>query len=464
MNLLAGVDFRWELDGLVILAGTLAAMANGLLGNFLVLRKMSLLGDAISHAILPGLALAFLLTSSRSSLWMLVGAVVVGVVTAMLTEWIRSVGNVDEGASMGVVFTTLFALGLVMIVQAADQVDLDPGCVLYGAIELIPLDCWNLFGLQIPRVVLILGGVAVLDGLFVLLFYKELKLSSFDPALCTTLGFSSRLMHYLLMTLVSVTAIASFESVGSILVVAMLVVPPSAAYLLTDRLAAMIAMTAIFGFLSAVLGHFSAILIPQWFGFHSTSTAGMMAVMAGMLFALTLLFGPRHGVVMNYLRRQQLAGRIVREDLLGFLYRMEERNDLSPSTPQFLAERILEKRWRVAFILRRLSARGMVVRRGDGYGLTDRGRDAARQLVRSHRLWEYYLLQQAGLREERIHDSAERLEHYTGAELNQRLSDQTDSPRLDPHGSPIPGLEEKPQGSDSREGKEFPAEESAKAP
>src|SRR5690606_36781953 len=189
----------------------------------------------VSHAILPGLAVAFLVSNSRSSLPMFLGAVVVGVLTALFTEWIQGIGRVEEGASMGVVFTSLFAIGLVMIVQAADRVDLDAGCVLYGAIELTPLDRITFLGMDIPRAVVLLAGVTLLNLLFVVVFFKELMLTSFDSALATSMGFSSSLMHYALMVLVAVTAVASFESVGNILVVAMFIVPPATAYLLTDR-------------------------------------------------------------------------------------------------------------------------------------------------------------------------------------------------------------------------------------
>jgi len=162
--------WSWALDGWIVAAGVLCAVASALLGNFLVLRRMSLLGDAISHAVLPGLAAAFFLSGSRSSLPMFLGAVLVGVLTALFTEWIRGIGRVDEGASMGVVFTSLFALGLVMIVQAADHVDLDPGCVLYGAIEMTPLDTVFVAGYDVPRAVVMLGVVTAVNAAFVLLF------------------------------------------------------------------------------------------------------------------------------------------------------------------------------------------------------------------------------------------------------------------------------------------------------
>jgi manganese/zinc/iron transport system permease protein len=276
-------QWNWALDGWIIVAGILCAAASALLGSFLVLRKMSMMGDAISHAVLPGLAVAFLLTNSRSSLPMFLGAAVVGVLTAMFTEWVRGFGKVDEGASMGVVFTVLFALGLLLVVQAADHVDLDPGCVLYGAIEMTPLDTVRLWGHEVPRAVLTLGAVFLLNLFCVLAFYKELKLSSFDPALATTLGINARLMHYLLMTLVAITAVAAFESVGNILVVAMLIVPAATAYLLTDRLSIMIGLAVLFGAVAAVLGHVGAIGVPAAFGYPSTNTAGMMALVSGML-------------------------------------------------------------------------------------------------------------------------------------------------------------------------------------
>jgi len=292
MMLLASGDWLWALDGWIVVAGILCAVSAALVGNFLVLRRESLLGDAISHAVLPGLAVAFLITGSRHSFPMFVGAAVVGVLCASLTQWLRDSGKVDEGASMGVVFTTLFAIGLVLIVKAADRVDLDPGCVLYGAIELTPLDTVRLGAFDIPRVVLILSTVLVLNLVFVVGFFKELRLTTFDPGLADTLGFRSRWLHHGLMVLVAVTAVASFESVGNILVVAMFIVPPATARLLTDSLGRMVWLSGGFAAAAAVSGHWAAITVPGWFGFGSTTTAGMMAVMTGCFFFLAMGVAP----------------------------------------------------------------------------------------------------------------------------------------------------------------------------
>jgi manganese/zinc/iron transport system permease protein len=430
-----------SMDLWIVAAGVLSAVACALPGNFLVLRRMSMMGDAISHAVLPGLAVAFLVTGSRSGLPMFVGAAAVGLLTALLTQWIHRLGKVEESASMGVVFTTLFALGLIVIVRAADRVDLDPGCVLYGAIELTPLDTISLAGAAIPRVVITLGCVVLVNALFVILFFKELKLTAFDPELATTLGLSARVMHYALMAVVAVTTVACFESVGSILVIAMLVVPPATAYLLTDRLGRMIALSVAIAAISAIAGHAAAVMGPAWFGFNdiSTSTSGMMAVVVGLLFLAALLASPRHGVFARIWRRHQLDLRRVQEDLLGLVYRLEERGDRAPA----LAPALMRDALGVGPVARLLAwghlrRQGHLARREGAYHLTDAGRLAARNLVRSHRLWESYLNRHLGLPDAHAHAAAERLEHVTTPALQSRLAERTNQPTRDPQGRTIP--------------------------
>ena len=431
-------NWSWTYDGWIVLAGMLCAVAASLPGNFLLLRRMSLLGDAISHAILPGLAVAFFVSESRSSWPMFLGAVIVGILTALFTEWIRNFGVVDEGASLGVVFTTLFAIGLGLTVQAADHVDLDPGCVLYGAIEMTPLDTLNVAGQPIPRVVIVLGAVTLVNLLFVVLFFKELKLSAFDPALATSVGFSARLMHYLLMVIVAVTAVASFETAGNILVVAMFVVPPATAFLLTERLGVMIFCSAIIAMLSAILGHLSAVFLPHAFGFQSTSTSGMMALCAGMLFFVASLVSPRNGVIVRIVRRQKLALRILSEDLIALLYRMDERSRDSAVSPQKLSAILRSHTWLAAWLMNRHVRTGHVIPSESGYRLTEAGRQLGSVLVRSHRLWEQYLVSEGGVAVDRIHGQAEKLEHFTNRELRDRLNEITAAPATDPHGSRIP--------------------------
>lgn len=429
------------LDSWIVLNGALCAMSCALLGGFLVLRRMSMMGDAISHAVLPGLALAFLITASRDSAVMLVGAGVVGLLTAFFTEWVRRAGQVEAGAAMGVVFTILFAIGLILIVQAADHVELDAGCVLYGALESTPLDQRTILGITAPRATFLLGAVLLLDLLFVIVLYKELKIASFDPALATTLGINARWVHYALMFMVALTTVAAFESVGSILVIAMLIVPAACAYLLTDRLGAMLVLSVLIGAASAVGGHLLAIVIPTWIGQPQLgmSSAGMISVAAGAIFTLTLFFAPQHGVLMRWLRHGQLSLRITSENLLGLLYRIEESGAWTHSgDARWLRNAIGVGPWIGRLALLGLRRRGQVEYRDQVWQLTPGGRAAAAALVRSHRLWESYLGEHIQAPVDHLHAPAERLEHITDAGLQARLAESVGQPERDPHGAPIP--------------------------
>jgi manganese/zinc/iron transport system permease protein len=341
---------------------------------------------------------------------------------------------------MGVVFTTLFAIGLVLIVQAADHVDLDPGCVLYGAIELTPLDTVSLGSLVVPRAVVVLGSVLLANMAFVALLYKELKISSFDPQLATTQGINATLMHYLLMTFVAITVVASFEAIGSILVIAMLIVPAAAAHLLTDRLGRTIVLAMVFAGVCAGLGHVAAITLPRMFGFEDTSTSGMMATTAGALFVLTWLLAPRYGLLSKGFHRLALSVRIAREDALGLLYRLEEHG-VQNSGQQFsqrLRDALSLGPVSRAIVSTSLVRSGLVHRDRGMLSLSNAGRIAARDLVRSHRLWERYLVEELGLRPDHVHATAMRLEHITDQRMQQVLASDVATNETDPHGKQIP--------------------------
>lgn len=427
------------LDTWIVVAGALCAMSCALLGNYLVLRRISMMGDAISHTVLPGLAMAFVLTGSRDSLTMFAGACTIGVLTALLVEWLLRAGRLEEGAAMGVVFTSLFAIGLILIRQAARHVDLDPGCVLYGAIELSPLDTTPLFGWNVPHAVVTGGAMLLLNGVFVVLFYKELLITSFDPALATTLGIHAGLLHYVLMTLVAATVVAAFENVGSILVIAMLIVPGACAHLLTDRLPMLHLISLAIAGLSAVLGHWVAICLPVWFGLPDTSTAGMMAAVAGLFFVAVFLFAPRYGVISRWLHQALLALRIACDDLVGYLYRQQElvSAGAEPATARTLRE-ALHLGWKADLVRLWLIRRRWLVRTDGGYRLTPLGRARAQDIIRAHRLWETYLVRVSGSPADDVHDQAHHIEHVTDGRLEQMLESATGHPARDPHERDIP--------------------------
>jgi manganese/zinc/iron transport system permease protein len=201
----------------------------------------------------------------------------------------------------------------------------------------------------------------------------------------------------------------------------------------------MIVISVIVATLAAIFGHIGAMLVPQIIGYHSTNTAGMMATMAGLLFGVAALFAPRYGVVVTYVRRGSLSLRILAEDVMGLLYRTEERSRTSALLNRASMRRVLvSKPWVTMMVLALLRRRGDLVHAHGGYGLTDQGRERAKALVRSHRLWEQYFANTVGAVENRIHPNAERLEHYTDTSLRSQLDEEMAHPSLDPHGAPIP--------------------------
>lgn len=428
------------LDTDILLAGVLSAIACAIPGSFLVLKRMSLMGDAISHAVLPGLAIAFLVTGSRDSIPMFVGAAAAGLLTALLSQWVHRAGRVEQGAAMGVVFTLLFALGLVLIVRAADKVDLDPGCVLYGAIELTPLDRVVFLGLDMPRAVRDLSIVVSLNLIVVIALFKELKIATFDPDLATTLGIHAGFIHYLLMALVAVTTVACFEIVGSILVVAMLIVPPAAAHLLTDRLSAMLVLSVVLAAVSAALGHVSAIVLPAGAGFASTNTSGMIALVAGLLLLVSLLLGPRYGLISRALNRVRIRMDVLREDVLGLLWRIEESaghpslENLHTLMAGALDASPFARRTAVRSLLRR----GLVRREDGNLYLTPPGRRHARTVIRSHRLWQRFLETQLQRPAARAHESAMLFEHVTDERMREALAETLAPESAVPTHSSIP--------------------------
>jgi manganese/zinc/iron transport system permease protein len=415
-----------------MLTGALVAGACGLLGCFLVLRRLSMLGDAISHAILPGIVVAFMLTNSLASLPMFIGAAVVGILTAFLVQSLAQ-GGVQGDAAIGVTFTSLFAVGVVLLSRFAGNVDLDLDCVLYGEIAYVPYDTLIVAGRDWgPRAVWINAGLLLLNLLVVGLLYKELKICAFDPEMAAAVGINVAAMHYLLMGLVSVTTVGAFESVGAILVVAMLIVPGATAYLLTDRLERMLALSVAVGALASVLGY----LLAKWL---DSSIAGAIATVAGALFALAFLFSPRHGLVSRVVAQRRLRLRVADEDLLLWAGRRLETE--TAASPAFTVEQISRGlewlRSEAAAAAGRLARAGLLAVQGDQHSLTPAGRTRAMELLRRHRLYESYL-DELGYPTDHLHEAADRVEHHLSPALAAAMDAATDHPQRDPQGKPIP--------------------------
>jgi manganese/zinc/iron transport system permease protein len=298
------------------LIAALVALACALLGVFLVLRQMALMSDAISHSILLGIVVGYFVTREIDHPLVILGATLSGVFTVWLVEMLLRTRLVKEDAAIGLIFPVLFSVGVLLISRYAGNIHLDVDAVLLGELAFAPFNRGEFLGLDLPRGVWIMGTILLLNLAGILFFYKELKLATFDPELAAALGFAPALLHYGLMTLVSVTAVGAFDHVGAVLVVALMIAPPAAAYLLTDSLARMLLLSGLIGVLSAISGYWLA-------RFLDSNIAGAMATMTGVFFLLTLIFAPERGLLARAWQRKQRRQRFAVEMLLVHLSRHE---------------------------------------------------------------------------------------------------------------------------------------------
>jgi manganese/zinc/iron transport system permease protein len=355
----------------------ITAAACALPGVFLVLRRMSLMSDAISHAILLGIVLAFFVTENITSPLLVLAAALTGVLTVSLVEVLNRTHLVKEDAAIGLVFPALFSVGVILISRYAGNVHLDVDAVLLGELAFAPFNRLVVGGTDLgPRTLWLMGVVLLLNAGFILAFYKELKLTTFDAALAGALGFAPGLIHYLFMTLVSVTAVGAFDAVGSVLVVALMIAPPASAYLLTDRLPRMIGLSMGLGVVSALAGYWMSYLL-------DVSIAGSMATMTGVVFLLVFLLAPERGLLAIARRRARQRWAFAQTMLAIHLLNHEG----SPDAAEECREAHLHEhlRWQNDFahrVVRGAEKTGLLTRAGDDrLALTERGRTAAREAV-----------------------------------------------------------------------------------
>lgn len=282
----------------IILIAMLVASSCSLLGSFLVLKNMAMVSDAISHTVLLGIVLAFFVVHDLSSPFLIIGAGIIGVVTVYLIELLNSTRLLKEDSSIGIIFPFLFSIAVILISKFAGNVHLDIDAVLLGELAFAPLHRMRIFGTSIPNSLFIGLIMFIVNGLFVVLFFKELKISTFDKALAKTLGMKPILVHYLLISLISTTAVASFEAVGSILVIAFMIGPVISAYLLTDSLKNMLILSMLIGSFASVVGFY----IAKWI---DISIAGTIAVVIGVIFIIVFIFSPKNIMFKRKLKIQE---------------------------------------------------------------------------------------------------------------------------------------------------------------
>lgn len=401
-----------------IATAAVVAAACAVVGTLLVVRRLSLLGDAIGHAVLPGIALAVLAGGRPGGVVVFAAAVATALVTVGLVGWLKEAAALPEDAGAGVIFTTLFALGVLIVSTAATGIDLDPACILYGILEFVPFDTVRLGGLELPRGFVSSLLVLVAIGLFIAATWKLQVFTAFDPAAARAAGVPVGLVTGGLLVATSVAAVSGFEVVGAVLVVALLVLPAAAAELLSQRLHRVLLLAVLLGVFGAVVGYLAAY---RW----NTSAGGMIAVVLALEYAAAAILAPEDGLVAQAAGRLRFAWRVAREDRLAAVWRAQEQG-IPVAPPRSLLERLATV-W--------LRASGRIV--GEA-GLSETGRRQAEVVVRSHRLWEAWLGRHTELPLDHLHPPAEWVEHHLGIGARSRIEAEVGSREADPHGREIP--------------------------
>lgn len=411
----------WAMHAWAVATAAITAAACSLVGTLLVVRRMSLFGDALAHAVLPGIVVAALAGGRPGGPLVFVGALVAALVTAWLTQALRAAGGVAEDAGAGVVFTTMFALGVALVTGAGRGVHLDAACILAGDLTFVPFDTIDVAGRPVPRAFI---GAAVVLALLVVAAWATWKLqvfTAFDAQAARAAGLPVAAVTGGLLAATALATVASFQAVGAILVVALLVVPAAAAELLVRRLHHVAFVAMLLGVFGACVGYLAAW---RW----SVNEAGAIAVALGLEYLGAAFLAPEDGIVARTLAAAGFRWRVACEDVLAAVWRAEE-SGLAAPPPATLRGRAAGLWLRVVGAMERSAA---------GWRLTPRGRRDAEMVVRSHRLWEAWLGRHVELPMDHLHPPAEWVEHHLGAAVRQRIEAELGAGGSDPHGSEIP--------------------------
>jgi manganese/zinc/iron transport system permease protein len=344
---------------------SLVAIACAIPGTFLVLRKMAMISDAISHSILPGIVIGFFITHDLNSPLLILLAALTGIITVVLVEYIQKTGLVKEDTAIGLVFPILFSIGVIMIAKNANDVHLDIDAVLLGELAFAPFDRLMIAGTDVgPKSMWIIGSILVITVTLLITFFKELKVSTFDAGLASALGFSPVIMHYGLMSVASVTTVGAFDAVGAILVVALMIAPAAAAYLITTDLKKMLVYAICFGVFSAISGYWLA----HWL---DASIAGSITTMLGLLFLSIYLFAPNKGVIAVMYREKQQRTEV---SLLTFLLHLQNHDELNERHVNHLNEHINWQKVRSKTVLDLALKNNMISIDNKVVSLTEKGK------------------------------------------------------------------------------------------
>ena len=360
--------FSISYESLFVLIATAAACA--LLSPFLVLRKLSMVSDAISHSVLLGIVLAFFIVKDVGSPLLIAGAALFGVITVFAVEFLSGTGLVKNDDAVGIVFPMFFALAVVLITKFARNVHLDTDIVLMGEVIIAPLNRTEFLGMDLPKAFVQMGILFIVNLLFIIIFFKELKITTFDKGFAKLAGFSSVALFYALMTLSSLTAVTAFDAVGAILVVSFLITPGAAAYLISKDLKVMIAISVGYAVINSIIGYVLSLLM-------NVSMSGMTAAAAGVTFLITFLFnkeGLITALILRFKRKSELKPELFLTHIGNHSGKKEELEELGLGS---IRDHLKWKQTEVDKIAGRLIRRGLIrIDIGKNiYDLTEKGRE-----------------------------------------------------------------------------------------
>lgn len=354
------------------LIASLVAIACAIPGTFLVLRKMALITDAISHSILPGIVIGFFITHDLSSPLLIILAAASGVVTVILVEFIQKTGLVKEDTAIGLVFPALFSIGIILIAKNANDVHLDIDAVLLGELAFAPFDRFIIDGMDIgPKSLWIISIILLITIGLLFAFFKELKVSTFDAGLASALGLSPVVMHYGLMTISSITTVGAFDAVGAILVIALMIAPAATAYLLTNDLKKMLLLSVVFGVGSAISGYWVAHIL-------DASISGSMTTVLGIVFLLVYLFAPNKGLFSVLYRQKQQR---IEVSLLTFLLHLGNHMEEEERHVKHLNEHINWQKVQSKSVLDLALKNNMITIDDDIVSLTIKGKKFTKEAI-----------------------------------------------------------------------------------
>lgn len=410
----------------VVFGSVLLSISSAIVGCFTFLKKKALIGDVVSHAVLPGVCLSFILSGTKNPVFLIIGAFLSGWLSIIVLDYIVRNSKIKEDTATGLALSVFFGFGILLLTfiqHSGNSAQTGLDSFLFGkAAALIGQDLWAF------------SMIAVVILVVVFFFYKEFKLISFDSQYAASIGIPIKKMELLLTSITVMAVVTGIQAVGVVLMAAMLITPAAAARFWTDRLAVMLILAATFGAFAGIAGAFISYTTP------SMPTGPWIVMVVSFIAIFSFFLSPKKGILIKALKQRKIRKMLLEENLLKTFYLAGEANadHKEAKLKQELEEVRMFKGGQLQTGLRRLRNQGFITRKDNHWALTQAGFHKGKRVVRLHRLWELYLTKYLRIAPDHVHEDAETIEHVITPELEMRLEKLLEYPELDPHSSQIP--------------------------